>query len=146
MERHTRTNIIHHFLNDIYRLVVLASLIFVAANAQPVNTRHDDASAENTTHAVVVHDAGERYVIVYVLFARPLFREGEVVRRGNLVYDADGAVFPFRGQRGVPLGEVAVDHLGEVKNLLGFGFVGGVVRSGGEGVCTRAEAGQIDAD
>jgi hypothetical protein len=146
MKRHTGTDIVDHLLYDKHGPRVFAVDVLVPAEPEPVDARHDDAAAEDATHAVIVDDACERHVVVDVLFAGPLFRDGEIVHRGHGVHDADGRVAPLRGQSGVPLGEVAVDHLREGEDLLGFGLVGGVVGRVCEEVCARAQTGQVDAD
>jgi hypothetical protein len=95
MERHTSADVIHHLLNDEHRLIVLARLVIVAGNAQPVQTRYDDSSTKDPAHSIIVDDASQRNIIVDMLFARPFLCDGEIFYRGHLAHDADGAVFPF---------------------------------------------------
>lgn len=145
MEWYACANLIHHLLNDVHRLVVCPISIGVSAKAQPGDTGHDNSSAEDTTNPIVIHDTRQRHIVVHMLLARPPSSERNVFWRYRLTDDADNAVFPFRWKCAIPLLQIRVDHLRELKYLLSFRFEISFVGCGSKQVRSSAQVGQINA-
>jgi hypothetical protein len=127
MERNTRRNIIDHLLHNKQRIIPrLSRHGILAAVTHPRHTSHDDPLAEDPTYAVIIDDARETDIVICVLRPHPAFRRRHVV--WDVVDHGDGAVVPFGGEGLMPDLEVCVDELGEFKDVLGVGVLGGVVR------------------
>jgi hypothetical protein len=137
-------DLVDHLLDDEDGFVVVGGEGVRWVYGEPGDARHDDAHAEDAADAVVVDDAGERHIVVDVLLAEPAFGRRGVL--DGLIDDADRVVVPLGRQREVPLLEVGVDELGELQHGERLVLVGGVVGGFGEGVCARADVGQVDAD
>ena len=92
VERYTSGDFVDDLLNDEERGVERVGYGVVASKTEPCCTGHDDSLAEDSTHAVVVDDAGEGNVVVGVLWPWPLSSFRDVL--GHVVYHAHSLIVP----------------------------------------------------